>query len=660
MTTPYDPNMFAAAAFGSPYTTPTQPRAPSAAQSAMIAAPRGGRVLNMNTASAPQLPYAAPTPGAYAPEMFQNGGAGPAPQGQPTTLPGNNYTNPGLGEQAFNYSQNLLLNDPWQQQMKDQYSQTQAPSQGEQFMNSQLGSLSGPGQGDQYWNSQQGAFNSPFAGEQFARQATQQFSPTGQANTFNAQAQQQFGNFVGFQGPGNAQGALNQSQGELGGGTQAESNMGSIAGGYDQNGTYQGGNNSLGQYQQNASSGPMAAQSFYDQNANQLGTKGTYSDQNRSASQYEQTQGAFGDMPIAEFDPFYDRAVQLGTQNYNRDAAGRGVYGSSEALSGVGNVVTDLRAQQARDSFDAEMRRTQEQRARQELLGQQAQMGDQSSLAAFGANLQGLNTFGNLANQAGNQTLQQQNMLGNQARAADQTGLDAFNSNLAGAATYSNINNQMGQLQLDRNQLLGSLAGQADQSAQADQGLRISGMNSLAGAAQAADAADTNRYQATTSAMNAADRTGLDRLNSGMTNSLAVDANQRANFDSQNQAANQAARLGMDRTQLGANIANQGSANDLARVNSFNTAAQGAESSRQGRLGAGDNLAMGYTKAVEGAMTGAQEAAASGDQAAYDNYVQQTLIPQLEAAGRSKEEAEAIARDIGEAAGLVTYGSKRK
>lgn len=616
----------------------------------------------LNAGTAPTLPgnyrtSGLPNPGAAAFDSSQpvtRGAGGAGASGM--QYPGNNYTTPGYSEQAFMQTQDLLLNDPWQQQMQQQYQMTQNPTQGEAFMNSQLGSLSGPGQGNQYWNQVQGQFSDPFAGEQFARQATQQFGATGQANAFNSQLQSQYGDFVNFQGPQNAQGALGRSQAELGGGTAAESNMAGIAGQYGAIGQYQGGNNALGQYQQNAASGPLAGQQFYDQVAGSYGELGQYGGPNRAASQYEQTQQAFGDLPIAEFDPFFDRAIQLGTQIYNQDAAGRGVYGSSEALSGVGNIVTDLNAQRALHSFDAEMRRAQEQRARQQLLGEQARMGDLSGLDAFNANLAGLNTFGNLALGAGNQTLAQQDMLGRQARDADRTGLEAFDANLQGAQTFANINRDMGQLQLDRNRLLGDLAGQADRTALDSQGLRIQGANTLAGAAAAADAADLGRFNARTGAMLDADRMGLDRMNSGMSNALALDANQRANFDSQMQAANNAAQLGLDRNRLGADIASQGSSQDLQRLLGYNQVAQGAEGQRLGRLGQGDALMLGSQNQIQGLLAGAQEALMSGDRAEFENYFNTQMAPALEAAGWTKDQIASLSQDLQAGTRFSTMG----
>jgi hypothetical protein len=473
----------------------------------------------------------------------------------PLQDPGNNLVNQGYGEQALNQTQNRLLQDPAQQQLQTQYNAANTPTQGQNYMNQNLGTLNGPGQGDQYWNQQQGQFNSPFEGEQFARQATQAMAPTGAAGAFNQQAQGQYDQFTGFQGPQNTQ----------------------------------------GQYQQNAASGPMQAQQFNQQVQGQFGTTGTYSDPNLSAGQYAQTQGAFGDLPIAEFDPFYDRAAQLGVQRYNQDAAGRGVYGSSEALSGVGNVITDIEAQRANRSFDAEMQRTQEQRQRQALLGQQAQAGDQSSIAAFDAGLQGVQTFGNLATAAGQENLGQQTMLGSQASAADTQALGAQNAN-------------------------------------------ISGVNALGNVAGQADTAETNRFNARTGAMDAADRTGLDRLRTGADISQGVDTGNRADYQASQGAAQGAAQLDQSGTRLAADIATQGSQNDLNRLNAFNDTAQGAENQRQSRQIAKINAMAGVTAQMQDVIGRSLESASKYGADAFENWVNAEIAPAIQDAGMSQRE----------------------
>lgn len=479
----------------------------------------------------------------------------------PLQAPGNNLTNPGYGEQALELTQNRLLEDPAAGQLQTQYNAANTPTQGQNYMNQNLGTLDGAGQGDQYWNQVQGQFNDPFAGEQFARQATQNFSPTGAAGAFNTGAQARSDQFTNFQGAGNSQQQLGQSQQQLQGGTQGEHGLGDIAGDY--------------------------------------GAKGTYTDPNLAAGQYSQTQQAFGDLPIAEFDPFYDRARQLGVQSYNRDAAGRGVYGSSEALSGVGNIITDIEAQRANRSFDAEMQRTQEQRARQQLLGEQARSGDQSSL-------------------------------------------EAFNQNLQGAQTFGNINRDLASTALDRTRVLGDLAGQADTQALGAQNANISGLNTLGNAASAADTAETNRYQASTSAMNNADRTGLDRLNSGVSNSLAVDANNRGDFQASQSAAASAAGLDQSGTRLAADIADRASGNDLDRLNAFNDTAQGAEAQRQSRQMAKVTAGMNLSAQVQSALGNAGASAGKYDADAFDSWVNAEIAPALQDASLSREQKKAL------------------
>lgn len=487
----------------------------------------------------------------------------------PLQAPGNNLTNPGYGEQALEYTQNRLLEDPAQGMLQNQYNQTQRPTTGETFINQNLGTLNGPGQGDQYWNQVSGQFMDPFAGEQFARQATQDFGASGAASSFFNNALGQYGQFTGYSGPQNTQGQYGQSSAALSNGTAGEAGLAGLAG--------------------------------------QYGSMGQYNDPNLAAGQYAQTQGAFGAMPIANFDPFYDRARQLATQDYNRQAAGRGVYGSSEALSGVGNVITDIEAQRANRSFDAEMQRAQEQRARQQLLGEQARMGDLSSLAAFGANLSGVETFGNL-------------------------------------------NNQMGNLELSRHQTLGSLANMADSQALGAQQANISGLNAFGNLAGQADTSETNRFTARTNAMNNADRTAIDRMQTGANIANQVDEGNRADFTAQTNAANQAANLGMDRTRLGADIGNTLSNNDLSRLNAFNNTAQGAESQRQGRQTAQLDAQAQYTDQVLGSIGTSLNQLISGSQADMENTWTTSIAPMLQQAGMDQKQIDQLFEVVSAAA----------
>ncbi len=489
-----------------------------------------------------------------APNPFGTGGYDTS---EPSTLqqPGNNMTNPGYSEQGVEAIQNRLLQDPYADQMQGQFQQTQTPSQGEDYLNQNLGTLDGPGQGEQYWQQQQGQFNGPGMGSEFTQQATGNFGAQGPASAFFDQAQGQYEDFANYQGAGNAQ----------------------------------------GQYGANAAYGPNSAQQFNDQMQGTFNDMGRYDDPNLAAGQYQQTQGAFGDMPIAAFDPFYDRARQLGVQSYNQDAAGRGVYGSSESLSGVGNVITDIEAQRANRSFDAEMQRAQEQRMRQQLLGEQARAGDLSSIAGHAAGLAGIETYGGLANQASTQTTAQQTMLGNQAN-------------------------------------------DADKSAQAAQDSNIRGVDVLGGIANNADARATDRYRETTNAMTDAQRADTERLRAGADIADMADDNARGDYDSSNAAAVSSASTRDQRIDTGIEAGDVGSDNDLARLDEFGDQTGQAEDDRQNRAQAEINSILARDSKVAAAVGAAQEGLMGADQATFEDAWNAEILPALQAAGLSAQE----------------------
>jgi hypothetical protein len=325
------------------------------------------------------------------------------------------------------------------------------------------------------------------------------------------------------------------------------------------------------------------------------GTKGTYSDPNLAAGQYAQTQGAFGALPIAQLDPFYNRAEQLGVQNYNNNAAARGTYGSSQALSGVGNVVSNMEAQRAKDSFDAQMEIEKANQGRQTILGNQARQGDLSSLSAFGANLSGVETFGNLANAAGNQTLAQQTMLGNQANNVDQNAQAAQNSNLQGVQTYGNL-------------------------------------------ATSADQTQSTRYANSNTAMNNAENTAINRGQVGANIAQGVDTGNRNDFTASQNAANNAAQTANARNQTTNQINDSGSRNDLARLTAFNNAAQGAEDQNITRLQSKVDAVASANRDLSGQIGSAMSALQQGDQASFDAMFNATIAPALQAAGMSQQE----------------------
>lgn len=518
----------------------------------------GSPVAQAQSFAAPATRPAQTNPGlAFSPTVSMPAPKAPA---APLQSPGNNWTNPGYSEQAVNLTQNRLLEDPFQNTQQNLANQASQPSAGQNYQDQNLGALNGPGNGQQYWQGVQGQFQDPFAGEQYARQATQNLSPTGAAGAFNNQAQQQYGQFTGYSGPGNSQGQYGQSSGELAGGTQGENALNSIVG--------------------------------------QYGSQGQYGGPNYSAGQYGATQASFGALPTPDSaDPFYDRSIQLGTQAYNQGAAGRGVYGSSEALSGVGNIITDLNAQRAKNAFDNSMKIAQENRARQELLG-------------------------------------------NQARNSDLSGVEAFNANTSATQTYGNLANDSASRQIDRNRLLGDQANNADTQATAAQNSNISGLNALSGAANNADISERGRYTDSTTAMNNADKTALDRLTSGSDIANAADNGARGDYIASMGAANNAASTRNNQLSTASQIASTGSRDDLARVLGFNQAAIGAENSRQGRNQAAVDQTTGVSRDMSNAVSAAASQLMGADQQSFDDWFNATMLPIMNSANMSQQEKE--------------------
>lgn len=380
-----------------------------------------------------------------------------SPMNQQSVLqdPGNNWTNPGYGEQGLQATQNQWLNDPFASSEQQFINQAGSPSQGEQTLNN-MGTLSGSGQGQQYWNQQQGQFNGPTSGQQYTQQATSQLGPTSSSAFYDT-----------------------------------------AMGNYPSAGQYQGGNNSL--------------------------------------SQYGATQAAFGSSPLpstTSADPYYDRSEQLGVQAYNNDAASRGVYGSSQTLSGVGNVVSGIEAARAQNAFQNQMSVDQEERQREALLGTQAQAADTTGINAFNAGTQATQTYGNLASSADqantNQYIASTSAM-NQAD-ADQTqrlsvgGTLANNADTTARENYTasaNAATQAGQLENSRL----STGGQLASSASSNDTSRLTGFSN------ATSQAENQRQGRETGAVNQAQslmNTAMNGLSSAQQQSFAQ--NQQA-FD---------------------------------------------------------------------------------------------------------------------------------
>lgn len=99
-------------------------------------------------------------------------------------------------------------------------------------------------------------------------------------------------------------------------------------------------------------------------------------------------------------DAYYDRAVERSTTDINNQLAARGMYGSSGGVGRLQDAVTDLRADQAKNEADYNLRRIGEQRGWEGLAGQLAGGVDQNSLANSANELGWLRGLGDLAQNA--------------------------------------------------------------------------------------------------------------------------------------------------------------------------------------------------------------------------------------------------------------------
>jgi hypothetical protein len=186
------------------------------------------------------------------------------------------------------------------------------------------------------------------------------------------------------------------------------------------------------------------------------------------------------------------------------------------------------------------------------------------------------------------------------------------------------------------------MANQADTQALGAQEANIAGLNAFGDIAGQADRSETDRYTASTNAMNNADRTALDRLNSGADIAFRGDENKRANYDSSMRTAEGASRLGMDRNKTSADIANTLSNNDLNRLDSFNRAASGAEGSRQARMQSTMNAVSGYSAQVQGAISSAMQSIVDGSQADWEASWEADVLPTLQAANMDQKQIDQI------------------
>jgi hypothetical protein len=99
-------------------------------------------------------------------------------------------------------------------------------------------------------------------------------------------------------------------------------------------------------------------------------------------------------------DKYYDRAVDRASTDINNQLAARGMHGSTGGISQLSDAVTDLRADQAKNEADYNLRRIGEQRGWEGLAGQLAGGADAGSLARSANELGWLQGLGGLGSNA--------------------------------------------------------------------------------------------------------------------------------------------------------------------------------------------------------------------------------------------------------------------
>lgn len=101
-------------------------------------------------------------------------------------------------------------------------------------------------------------------------------------------------------------------------------------------------------------SNPGVQEQYWNQNQN-LWNKGMSAGPGQGEQFWNQVQGTFNKTNqdlTPQFNKFYDQASAKATGEANKQAAARGVYGSSQALNNVGNIAADIEGQRAKASTD--------------------------------------------------------------------------------------------------------------------------------------------------------------------------------------------------------------------------------------------------------------------------------------------------------------------
>lgn len=97
------------------------------------------------------------------------------------------------------------------------------------------------------------------------------------------------------------------------------------------------------------------------------------------------------------FDAFYDRSLDKGISRMNTEAASRGAYGSSAALTGVGGVISDIEAQRADRASDFAIADSANQRNWHTAASNAGRASDLTNMGMFDSGANAFTNMGNLA-----------------------------------------------------------------------------------------------------------------------------------------------------------------------------------------------------------------------------------------------------------------------
>lgn len=159
----------------------------------------------------------------------------------------------------------------------------------------------------------------------------------------------------------------------------------------------------------------------------QSGTPGTT---NRAEEAYQSFKGT---QPV-NMDPYYDREVQTGTNDINRQLASRGMFGSTVGMNQLGNAIGGIRAQQAKDEAGYQLQRGG-------LLGTLASGADTSSQAQSRNQLDWTKGLGDIAHNADTSNLARLKAMSDATHAVDADKTDRLSAGTT-AANYADQNRQ--------------------------------------------------------------------------------------------------------------------------------------------------------------------------------------------------------------------------